>query len=243
MTSPPPKGTIKRDHVREAARLWREKPGRGGFRASTTYDVLVDRGRYPPKAICALAYELATDSELKPHDFPGAFDGPWHQVLTGLKFKIVPKGSKQDSTRVPRKPAKLLDRGTGTGDDAEDFPEGADRYEMHRSKERSRSLIKKAKRLRLERTGKLECEACLFDFAKRYGPEGLEYIEGHHTVPVSTLTAKTRTRIEQIALVCANCHRMLHLLNPLPSVAELRERIRDCAVKGGGRQYRSASQL
>lgn len=53
------------------------------------------------------------------------------------------------------------------------------------------------------------CEACHFDFGWTYGEHGVDYIECHHRVPLH-VTGQTRTRLEDLALVCANCHRMIH---------------------------------
>ena len=55
----------------------------------------------------------------------------------------------------------------------------------------------------------LACEACGFDFHRAYGPRGLDYIECHHRTPLSA-TGKTKTQIRDLALICSNCHRMIH---------------------------------
>jgi predicted HNH restriction endonuclease len=102
------------------------------------------------------------------------------------------------------------------------FAEGAPRYRLHRQLERDTVLAKKVKAKRLSQTGKLECAICSFDFAKKYGQTGVGYIEAHHTVPVSKLDGSTRTQESDLALVCSNCHRILHKGDPLLSVGELR---------------------
>ncbi len=107
-------------------------------------------------------------------------------------------------------------------DDESTFPEGTEKYKLHRSRERDSALSRKAKRLRLLKTGKLECEVCLFDFARQFGPHGEGFIEAHHKVPVSQLDGKSKTRVADLALVCSNCHRMLHRGKPLPTVERLR---------------------
>jgi 5-methylcytosine-specific restriction endonuclease McrA len=56
--------------------------------------------------------------------------------------------------------------------------------------------------------GKIECECCGFDFLKIYGKIGDSFIECHHKIPISE--GERITRIEDLALVCSNCHRMLH---------------------------------
>lgn len=93
------------------------------------------------------------------------------------------------------------------------FPEGAIQERRHLVRERSSALIRNVKDA-ARKNGRLRCEVCDFDFEARYGPIGHGYIEAHHTIPVSELSAGDQTRPEDIALVCANCHRMLHRRRP-----------------------------
>ena len=92
----------------------------------------------------------------------------------------------------------------------EDAEEGALRLRVHLSRERKTELSNKRKALALQQTGTLRCEVCNFDFAATYGELGIGYIEAHHTRPISTLAVGHRTKLSELALVCANCHRMLH---------------------------------
>ncbi|MDM5358816.1 HNH endonuclease [Peribacillus sp. ACCC06369] len=64
---------------------------------------------------------------------------------------------------------------------------------------------------------------CRFDFKEHYGDIGEGYIEGHHTKPISEMGEDEQTKIEDIVLVCANCHRMLHRRRPWLSINELKE--------------------
>ncbi len=97
----------------------------------------------------------------------------------------------------------------------EGFPEGKLKEKMHKYKERSSAITARAKKIALEREGRLFCRICGFDFAEKYGEIGEGFIEVHHTVPISDLSNTGKeTRIEDIALVCANCHRMLHRRRP-----------------------------
>lgn len=57
---------------------------------------------------------------------------------------------------------------------------------------------------------KLICEIYIFDFEDRYGELGKDFIDGHHTIPVSDLNKWDKTKVEYIVLVCSNCHKMLH---------------------------------
>lgn len=101
------------------------------------------------------------------------------------------------------------------------FPEGGLVERMHRARERNSALVAHAKRKALAETGKLECQVCKFDFFERYGEVGKGYIEAHHIVPLSELSGTTQTKVEDLALVCSNCHRMIHRKRPWLSPAML----------------------
>ena len=92
----------------------------------------------------------------------------------------------------------------------------------HLLRERNPKAAAEKKRVELERTGRLQCEPCSFDFYETYGEHGRGYIECHHRVPLADLAGSRRTRLEDLALVCANCHRMLHRGGRLLSVEEIR---------------------
>jgi 5-methylcytosine-specific restriction protein A len=106
-------------------------------------------------------------------------------------------------------------------DEEDEFPEGKVLYRRHRMRERSQSLVRRAKQLAFEKHGRLMCECCKFDFSVRYGELGQGYIECHHTIPVSEYTENAKTRVQDLALVCSNCHRMLHRKRPWLSIGEL----------------------
>nr|WP_255555283.1 HNH endonuclease [Flavobacterium sp. NKUCC04_CG] len=88
--------------------------------------------------------------------------------------------------------------------------EGEIIYKLHKSRERDKKLTESKKVKALRDTGKLECEVCEFDFYKTYGKLGKGFIECHHTVQLSTYETKQKTELKDLALVCSNCHRMLH---------------------------------
>jgi len=118
-------------------------------------------------------------------------------------------------------------------DDIEEAVEGATLTRLHRAKERSPKLVQAKKKDVLRRVGKLECEICGFDFFRTYGERGRGYIECHHVQPLASLRPGTKTRLVDLALVCANCHRMLHGSRPWPTIEQLRT---DLAIsRTGGR--------
>ena len=77
---------------------------------------------------------------------------------------------------------------------------------LHFSRERNRKIVAAKKSKVLRQLGVLYCEICDFDFESRYGPRGRGYIECHHLWPLYSLTPGTRTRLDDLVLVCANRH-------------------------------------
>jgi len=101
--------------------------------------------------------------------------------------------------------------------------EGALVSRIHRYRERDRKIVENKKKAFAKMHGCLFCEACGFDFKRTYGYRGYGFIECHHTVPVSAMGNGAKTKIADLALVCANCHRMIHAKRPWLTVDELRE--------------------
>jgi len=95
-------------------------------------------------------------------------------------------------------------------DDDAKVKEGGLLYRYHLARERNTTIVKKKKEKVLKLHGKLECELCCFDFEKVYGEIGYGFIECHHKKPLYTLVEETETTLDDLMLVCSNCHRMLH---------------------------------
>jgi len=102
-------------------------------------------------------------------------------------------------------------------EDESEFPEGRVLYRLHRQRERNTNLVKKKKAT----AESLSCEVCGFDFLATYGEIGRGYIECHHTLPISDYSSGQKTKLQDLVLVCANCHRMLHRRRPWLSISEL----------------------
>lgn len=98
--------------------------------------------------------------------------------------------------------------------------EGRLLFRLHAERERDPDIIRQKKEAELERLGRLLCEVCAFDFAATYGQLGEGFIECHHRLPLSS-SGECKTRLSDLALVCPNCHRMLHRSKTALSVEEL----------------------
>lgn len=109
--------------------------------------------------------------------------------------------------------------------DEEAFPEGTLLTRLHRIRERNPELVERKKSQVLALCGRLECEACRFDFYETYGDLGRGFAECHHTVPLAEAAFVQATRLSDLAIVCANCHRMLHRACPAMTVALLRSHL------------------
>jgi hypothetical protein len=106
------------------------------------------------------------------------------------------------------------------------YPEGKVKYRIHRDLERNPRVIEKAKEIfRNKHNGKLFCEVCGFDFYKTYGNRGKNFAEGHHLIPVAQMKPGESTNASDIAILCSNCHSMIHRA-PLLSPEKLRETLR-----------------
>jgi 5-methylcytosine-specific restriction protein A len=105
----------------------------------------------------------------------------------------------------------------------EDAQEGRILTRTHMLRERKPKLRAAKKKKVRDETGRLACEGCDLDFQERYGERGKDFIECHHIRPLSTLRPGQRTSLDDLALLCPNCHRMVHVRRPWLTVEELVE--------------------
>ena len=57
---------------------------------------------------------------------------------------------------------------------------------------------------------KIFCEVCSLRFTEVYPFLESDIIEVHHIIPLSKLTEKTKTTLNDLILLCANCHLAVH---------------------------------
>jgi 5-methylcytosine-specific restriction enzyme A len=118
-----------------------------------------------------------------------------------------------------------------TGYENESELEGRYLLRLHAYRERNPALRRKKIASVRANGGSLACEVCEFDFSEVYGDRGRGFIECHHVEPLHVGGQKAR-KISDLALLCSNCHRMIHTKPPWPTPAELREVIRRQAGNG-----------
>jgi len=104
------------------------------------------------------------------------------------------------------------------------FPEGKKKEKMHIYYERNRKVIDLAKAYGKAQDPSLPCQVCGFSYVGKYGELGRNFIEAHHKVPIAELRHKKKeTFIKDIALLCANCHRMIHTGEKTLSIEALKK--------------------
>lgn len=70
------------------------------------------------------------------------------------------------------------------------------------------------------------CEVCGFRFSDKYGRIGRDYIIAHHLVPLASVKGASKTTLDDIALLCANCHAMVHTARPPLSISDLKRLVK-----------------
>lgn len=105
----------------------------------------------------------------------------------------------------------LADRRNAEPFDYEEYVEGQRAKREISFFARNPRLVRDAK----DRYG-TKCMACTFQYVQLYPEIGHGYIEVHHLDPLSergsTKANQRLTKLDQVAVLCANCHRMIHRL-------------------------------
>lgn len=96
--------------------------------------------------------------------------------------------------------------------------EGERLIREHCRRERSSLLIERKKAAFAAQRQRLFCEICDFKFDTYYPPElGNDFIEVHHLRPLSSIVAARVTTLDELMLVCSNCHQMIHRTKDIDS--------------------------
>lgn len=150
--------------------------------------------------------KLIVGSKLEPSE---PLEGSFLRFCQDYKIKAFQKSRKYwdlTSSRIE------------LGNDITEFSEGL-------AIQREITVFKRCSKLVAEVKAKRDpvCECCAFDFQRVYGELGRGYIECHHLDPVSKRAGKNLpTTPADVALLCANCHRMVHRTRKGHTLAELR---------------------
>lgn len=154
--------------------------------------------------------DIPTDSTSKPRKVLN-----W--ILSGNDYSWI------INTKIEQQvPQELIEKFKET-DEEESFPEGKEKYRIHKSKERNQKLIALKKHKSFLQSPNLPCEICGFSFKVKYGEIGDKFIEAHHILPISELTGETESKLNDLVLVCSNCHKMIHKRRPWLTLGEIKK--------------------
>jgi 5-methylcytosine-specific restriction enzyme A len=207
--------------------------------SSQTRDILGDRAHFIRKrlpefvpAAPIIKIETGSDARL-PGDYAAGHSLGYRYSLAELPSEATLREDLQLMIRAYR---ALTFRG-GLDADADVDAEVSDfkvpdnvtitekrKYVLHKKIERNATAAKAAKR----HHGTV-CQACKLDFSVRYGDIGQGFIEAHHLTPISTLTEGVAVQYNvanDFAVLCANCHRMIHRTDNPSDLIAFRARLK-----------------
>ena len=163
-------------------------------------------GKHPALGAAIKAHSDAVFKDVNDADIRKLAD-----IVIGLQAKTFGKTNVASITKLDEiidlPPAEIESDITGL--------EGKLLTRVHSFKERDKKFSKKVKEFYKKKNGgKLICEACGLDPISIYGPDGDSCIEAHHKIPIEELQPDSVTRIDDMAMVCASCHRIIHTKKP-----------------------------
>lgn len=100
--------------------------------------------------------------------------------------------------------------------------EGERRAQLHMAIERDRAFRNKKVQQFLAEHGRLHCELCAFNFQSTYSFLAKDIIEVHHVVPLSELNSATKVELDDLMLLCSNCHTAIHQGDAVANLAHAR---------------------
>lgn len=155
-------------------------------------------------------------------------------VKGGIGQSNVWYADKEESRELVQRVFDFINNGNTQSlpdlDLGESALEGNPRLVAHLQRERSSAIIKAKKKSVKNLTGKLCCEACGFDFKEKYGEYGDDFCEVHHLLPLSKSDGVVKTRLEDLAIICSNCHRIIHRTIPMLNMTTLGEILKNSKI-------------
>jgi 5-methylcytosine-specific restriction protein A len=145
----------------------------------------------------------------------------WTPQSSGV---LIPAEIVEELERIWAKHISVSSLGSVFVDDEIKAYEGEERIALIRHRKREQKLrVAKLKQAREKNNGRLICEVprCGFDFEKIYGAIGKEFAHVHHLKPLGNRESPSETLLDDLAIVCANCHAMIHRGGKCRSLNEL----------------------
>ncbi|WP_437305938.1 winged helix-turn-helix domain-containing protein [Sorangium sp. So ce388] len=210
-----------RDAIRDALLALVHERG-GEILSSDTYEPLADHFALSAKARTILRSEYYAEDDRR--------EAAWHNLIQWARRRLVEerlldsmrqrgvwrltKAGKAEAQRLGLRLASSPGREAGEEDEEMlSFTEGEERgrFVLHRKRERGLRAYKIQQALTTN-SGRLRCEVpgCGFDFVEVYGEKGYGFAHVHHLRPLASLRESQQVTAAELAIVCANCHAMIH---------------------------------
>jgi hypothetical protein len=106
-------------------------------------------------------------------------------------------------------------------------PEGRVREVIRNERERNRDIAAKKKQAFIQQHGRLFCEVCGWEPPTALGAAAHSAIEGHHNDPIADSDPDRTTAIDDLSLVCGNCHALLHSSEKVLTLQELKSLLQE----------------
>ena len=95
-----------------------------------------------------------------------------------------------------------------------------------------RRVRNRAARQKCLENSNFTCSVCGFNFYKVYGEIGKDFIEVHHTKPLSSYNEEHEVLESELVALCSNCHSMVHRRRPMPySIDEIKRILEENSIK------------
>lgn len=137
-------------------------------------------------------------------------------------WKIISKYMDPNYKVDPKIFSDLIAEDTANSDSNTTHTEGGVKVRISKTSERSAKLRQQA----LDIHG-YNCEVCGFNFEETYGAWGKGFAEVHHIIPLAEFKERKKTDAKKdLAILCANCHRMIHRKKETTlTIEELRQKL------------------
>lgn len=145
----------------------------------------------------------------------------WDEGFIPIKIQV---GSQQHTVALLKQAeVKLIltaQKKSKVSDSDRDYFEGGGNRKEITFRKRNRALIE-AKKSNSDGS----CEICSFNYQEFYHKITKNYLEAHHLNPIHKRKHSEKTKLEEIALVCSNCHRIIHTEEPPIELDRMRKRL------------------
>ena len=102
--------------------------------------------------------------------------------------------------------------------------EGNPQIYFHLRRERDPEITKAKRESFVAMNGSLYCECCNFGTESAFPGLGCDICEIHHRAPLALASESVKTTLNDLAVLCPNCHRAIHKTDPFLSVEEFQLR-------------------